>query len=403
MDKFPPMSKLESDSPQSHDLDTAEGSNTLIDWERERQQFAVTKNCVYFMNAATTPFRKEVFEASQKFLDRLYFEGDPSWDPSQKIVKETKAQLGQLLNVAAENFAFGLNTNMNMGLLALAFKDRFIKTGNIIVSKDEFPSSYIPWKYVGFEIRFLSSHDKIKNLSQAVEENIDENTRAVISSTVHSLTGERVNISQLSSLCERKNIPLILNATQSLSLFPLDLSRLPSVVAMVATAFKGLGAGYGASVLYINPQWFSHYRWPIAGLGSFDDPDFVGCMEQKIQGAAQVEVGSRPFPAIRALNAALKEILRLGVSSIEQRILALSMELELKCKVAGLTILSPCDKDRKSQIVCIEDSDAKKRAEQLQQHNILVNERRGALRVSLHYYNNSEDIDKFIKTLVELR
>jgi cysteine desulfurase / selenocysteine lyase len=359
-----------------------------IDWNSIRKCFPVCKKFVYLISASTAPLNKATYDASKEFLDHLYYEGDESWAPTTKLVNAAREHLSKLVGGKPTDFGFGANTNHNMGLLAHAFKERS-GLGNIVVSPDEFPSSYVPWKYLGYEIKMVEG-----DLSLGV----DENTKAVISSSIHSFTGEKIDIVQLGKNLKEKDTPFILNATQSLGQFPLNLEE-AHVTAMTCSVHKWLNAGYGASILYVSPGLEKELKWPLAGLMSFDDPEYTGSILKPIKDMRKIELGALPSTTLIGLESSLKFILDLGVKNISERVLELSQYLELKCEEKGLEILNLHPVEKKSGIVCLKIENLKDVIQNLSSKGILVNERRGQMRISLNYFNNKEDIDKLVSEL----
>jgi selenocysteine lyase/cysteine desulfurase len=358
----------------------------VIDWEAYRDQFPVTKKYAYFINASMTPLSKQVFNAGLDYWTRLHQEGDFSWTPAMEVVESARLKLASALGGHPRCYAFGANSNHNMGLLAHAFKEKY-GLGDIVISPDEFPSSYIPWKYLGFNIIFHRGR---------LEEAVSEKTIAVISSTVHSLTGERVDVEDLGHKLEQKGIPFIVNATQSFGIFPLKLEDIKAS-AMVCSLHKFLGAGYAASIFYVEEGFMPNLRWPMAGLMSFDDPDFRGDISRPKEDLSFVEVGAPPFMSLIALEASLTGIEELGVENIERRVLELGKYFVSEGQRHGLKFRQS---ERPTHIYCLKLDDPKAWVEKLKEQNILVNERAGYLRVSFHYFNNEVDIDRLIKALV---
>jgi selenocysteine lyase/cysteine desulfurase len=118
--------------------------------------------------------------------------------------------------------------------------------------------------------------------------------------------------------------------------------------------------------------------------------------------ATKFEVGTPSFQNIFALNAALKYISRIGIHQIERRLLNLTDYLIEKLRNLGLQILSPID-DRKyrSQIILFKPkrNPVNLVAELERKHKIVLSARGKGIRVSPHFYNNEDDIDRLISVL----
>ena len=68
-------------------------------------------------------------------------------------------------------------------------------------------------------------------------------------------------------------------------------------------------------------------------------------------------------------------------------------------KKQGRKIITPLASDRRSGIVVFEDSDPQATFNKLKSLNITVASRVKAIRVSPHYYNTEEEIDKLLAAL----
>jgi selenocysteine lyase/cysteine desulfurase len=119
--------------------------------------------------------------------------------------------------------------------------------------------------------------------------------------------------------------------------------------------------------------------------------------------ATRFELGTPHFPNIVALNAALRYISKIGIRHIEKRILNLTDYLIDNLQKMKLEILSPIEEEKyRSGIILFK---AKKKSalntvvELEKKRKIIVSARGKGVRVSIHFYNNEEDIDKLIVSL----
>ena len=124
--------------------------------------------------------------------------------------------------------------------------------------------------------------------------------------------------------------------------------------------------------------------------------------------ATRFELGTPNFPNIVALNAAVRYLSKIGIRHIEKRILNLSDYLIDSLVNMNLQILSPIEEKKyRSGIILFKPG--KKRliqvVKELEKRNkIIVSARGKGIRVSTHFYNNEEDVDKLIvglKTILQ--
>jgi selenocysteine lyase/cysteine desulfurase len=119
--------------------------------------------------------------------------------------------------------------------------------------------------------------------------------------------------------------------------------------------------------------------------------------------ATRYELGTPHFPNIVALNAALKYISKIGIRQIEKRILNLTDYLIDLLHKMNMQILSPIEQKKyRSGIILFKAGDKKpvEVATKLKRENrVIVSARGRGIRVSSHFYNNEQDIDKLISAL----
>ena len=116
--------------------------------------------------------------------------------------------------------------------------------------------------------------------------------------------------------------------------------------------------------------------------------------------ATRFELGTPHFPNIAALNAAVRYISRIGIRNIERRILNLSDYLIDCLENMKLQILSPIEEKKYRSGIILFKAQKKKPLEIVtkleKRNNIIVSRRGKGIRVSTHFYNNEEDVDRLI-------
>ena len=116
--------------------------------------------------------------------------------------------------------------------------------------------------------------------------------------------------------------------------------------------------------------------------------------------ATRFELGTPNLPNIVALNAALKYISKIGIRSIEKRILNLTNYLIDNLEKMKLQILSPIEEKKYRSGIILFKAQKKKPVEIVtelgKRSNIIVSARGKGIRVSTHFYNNEQDVDRLI-------
>ena len=107
------------------------------------------------------------------------------------------------------------------------------------------------------------------------------------------------------------------------------------------------------------------------------------------------------FGPIYGLAASVEMMLEIGPRAIEERVMALAALTRDALRRSGGILLADEDRNYDSPIVTaqFENQDARIVSRELQARKVLVAARHGNLRVSPHFYNNEEDLERFEREL----
>jgi len=362
----------------------------MTDWAALRAHFPALEDRVYLNTAGGGPMGREATQAARAYYDELYREGDTRWNACLERVEETRAQLACILNTSPRDLAFLGNASQGLNLVA------DMLDGNVVAFADDFPSVTMPWLQRGRSVRFMDSTEAI---ADAMEDALTTETDILAVSFVQYKTGHRLDLKRTSDLCRSRNIRLVVDATQGFGVFPIDLERTP-VDALVFSGYKWANAGYGIAPLYVARAHLEGHGLPAAGWRSAQEPyDLEATKLDLTTDARGLELGHPPFAGVFALGGALGLIESIGLEAIESRVQDLVDALHRGLDARGITVDSPRERDRRSGITMVRVSDPNATADALAEKKILVSARGNGLRVSLHYYNNENDIERFLDAL----
>jgi cysteine desulfurase / selenocysteine lyase len=155
--------------------------------------------------------------------------------------------------------------------------------------------------------------------------------------------------------------------------------------------------------LYLAPRFLNPTSFPVAGWWSVRDPEAVvnDRLDLK-QTAAALEVGCPHFAGIFALGAALTLFEEIGKRRIEERIHELTDYLHHRLEAERFNIASPLKRKQRSGITIVEMQNAPDVVKRLAERKIIVSARGKGLRVSVHIFNNFDDIDRLMGALREV-
>jgi len=372
-------------------------------WAEIRREFPICLENAYLMSASIGPLPIQTCDAIKEHANYLMETSAIGEFKYFEDVEVTRQSAAHLLGANKDNIGFSPNTSFSMNILAMLLKQK-TKKRQVIIPRDEFPASTLPWIKQGFEIRWVNSSESRIDIN-SIKELIDEQTAAVIHSGVQFATGFRQDLKKLGAILEEQEIPFIVNGTQLLGAFPVDVKEIKAM-ALTASCHKWLCAGLGINITYMNSKFLEGTKWPLAGWGSNKDVWKLDNEQLNMRSeVSAIEIGSFSSLNITALNEAIKFYQQLDPQAAAQRILELSDELYRGLKNAGIQVISACDpieagiQSCNSGIISFKASNSAELVKHLASQKIYTSDRSGLVRAAVHYFNDESDLKKLMAAL----
>ncbi len=364
------------------------------DWDDLRQDFPGTKERVYLNAAAGSITPRWVREAVSRYLLELEEGGDDHWDLWLAQMEVVRERVARFIGAQADEIAFVTNPSEGMNILA----DLVSHDGPILSDELEFPTVTLPFVHRGAQLQFIPAIEGELRLEMFDEVHAPRASTIAVSHVQFS-NGYRLDLEALAELKGRRS--LIVCGSQSLGAFEIDVNAM-QIDGMACAGHKWLCAGYGAGFVYVSKELLT--RAP-KGLGwrSVKDPfAFNNRAGVPVKAARRYEMGCPAFPGIFALGAAVSYLDGIGRDRIQSRVLQLNTVLTSAMRHEGFEVLSPSGSGRSGQtLIAMDDPGAV--TEFLRGEGILVTQKHQGIRVSTHFYNNDDDIAKFVEALKKYR
>lgn len=243
---------------------------------------------------------------------------------------------------SANEVVFTRGTTEAINLVSSSFCREFCKSGDeVIISAMEHHSNIVPWQLQeaisGIKLRVLPISDEGEILLEELENLISSRTRLIAVTHVSNVLGTITPIEKIIETAHRYDIPVLVDAAQSVQHIPVDVQRMDCDF-LVFSSHKIYGPT-GMGVLYGKEKWLEKLP-PYQGGGemiatvSFEKTTFAGL-------PFKFEAGTPDYVGSTALATALKYISRVGIEEIanhEQGVLAYATEQLLsidKLKIYG--------------------------------------------------------------------
>lgn len=363
-----------------------------------RSQFPIFRDKIYLSSCSQGALSLPVEAGIGEFVDSWHQFGNP-WERWVTRMEELRTEFARLINADADEVAvtFSVSSALNSVASALSYSQR----PRVVTSDFDFPTVGHVWlaqERRGAQVTFAKAEDHRLPLS-AYEAAIDERTAIVSTTHVCYKNGFRNNISALAELAHEHGAPLLIDAYQSMGTEPMDV-RVLDLDILVTGALKYLLGSPGVAFMYVRRDLIERLEPSDSGWFGQENVFAYDVHHLRHAGAARrFETGSPPVPNVYATLPAVRMIAQVGLDAIQRHVQALADRFIAGAMDRQLDLLTPQDRAAHGPLVMVGSTDASRLVEALAGEGILCSTRDGALRVSLHYYNNENDVDAVLDAL----
>jgi len=363
-----------------------------------RAEFPVLEKQLYFNHAGVAPTSLRVAAAVREWMDDLVHHGvrhERQWEAHSEHVRRLAARV---IGAAPEEIAFVRNTSHGLGLVAEGLDWR---PGDevAVATAIEYPSNVYPWLHLkdrGVEVREIAAPEG-GITPEAVAAALTPRTRLVALSSVQYASGYRTELDAVGELCERAGVLLCVDGIQSVGCLPVDVKR-SRVHFLSADSHKWMLGISGSGFLYVAKEVLPRLRPVLVGWRSTTDAwNFHRSHFELRADALKLEEGSAAYTSIYGLGAALELLLEVGLERIEARIRELLTLLEGELRALGCDT-GPAPEHRAGILTFLPPAgDPRPLSSWLSEREVSISLRRGRLRVSPHFYNQPEELERLAR------
>ncbi len=370
--------------------------------------FPILQEMVFLNHAGVAPISRPAAAALRRFADQAESIAyvDAGW---YKRAVEVKRAAARLINAeSSREIAFIPNTSSGLSLVANGLD--FEPGDNIVIPNVEYPANRYPWenlKRLGVELIEVKQGADGRIHAEDVCDAITNRTRVVSISHVQFASGHRIDLRPISEMVHMAGGYLCVDAIQSVGVLPVDVQAM-GIDFLSADGHKWMLGPEGAGIFYCREELCRLVRPSVVGWMNMVDAENYGDYRFEFQpDARRFEPGSWNLPGIHSLGASIDLLLEVGIEHVWQRVDALTSRFCEGAVEKGYEIFSPRDDpDERSGIVIVNAPERlggvdnhRKIVNELEKQRIVIALREGRLRVSPHFYNTLEQIDKLIAAL----
>lgn len=374
-----------------------------IDLAKYRKEFPFTKEIVFFNHASFGPMPERSWKATEDYYQGLRLKKMPDDDREafQKLDNIRKA-VAKMIKAKPEEIAFATNTSYGLNVAGWGLD---LKRGDkILLSDVEFPANVYPWinlKQKGVEIKFIQSKNKYFDIDNFLKA-IDKRTKILAISFVQYFNGFKNDLETIGKICEENDIFLVVDGIQGIGSVDLDVKKC-KIDFLSCGGQKWLMSSLGTGFFYlsssakrkVNPSFFG---W----LGVDWECNWTDLLKFNLKpfsSARRFEIGTYPYSLLWSMYPSLQLLSQIGIKNIEKHNLGLIDLLIDYLQDSPYQIKSSLEPKHRSSIFSFSGKNIKRLYEKLNKNKILVSFREEAIRVSPHFYNTKEEMEKFIQML----
>jgi isopenicillin-N epimerase len=381
-------------------------------WAKMRERFMLEDGLAYLNNGTVGPTPVPVYENLVSYWRMMAENPNENSAILQGRMELIREKAARFLGASPDEIAIVRNATEGNNLVAQGVD---LKPGDeVLIGYLEHDSVRQPWqlkaKRHGIVIKEVPIHTPPKSpeeILNAFEAAITPRTRAIATTQCDTVTGTYAPIKEIAALARSKGLFCFADGAQVIGMIPVNVHDL-GVDTFATTSHKWLCAPAGTGLLYVRrdvqdriwPNIVSEYWWTLKDARKYE------------------HVSRRPWPVVAALEDAIDFQNAIGRPRIEERIRALSSYFRSQAATIPHVQVYTSNDPRLSGAMTSLGMDnvapVKLREYLRQRFDVYTAERSAGIkypadphgvegiRVSTHYYNTFEQVDRVLEGLREL-
>lgn len=369
-----------------------------------RELFPHAGNVVYFNSASFGPFSTPVKEAIEENIAIRVEAGTDDTPTVMDIQDELRADYAGLIGASKGEVGIGMNTTFGLNIAAFGLP---LEPGDeVLISDIEFPALAYTWRAAAEErklnLRFVKSTDRHFNITN-FEQALTSKTRVLALSFVQYFNGYKNDLAAISEICKKNDIFFVVDGIQGMGVEPINVKGL-GIDIFSSGCQKWMLGPQGCGFFYLGDEIRDRLKHPFMGwLGADWGMNFTDLFKYELpyfDTARRFEMGYYAALNILGMKAAVKMFQDLGIENIQRHNHALIDRLAAYIsRNSFYSIASIMEPEHRSSIFAFQCGPLDDLYQKLQKNRIILAKREGAIRVSVHLFNNEEDIDRLIAVL----
>jgi cysteine desulfurase/selenocysteine lyase len=369
-----------------------------------REEYAALERCVYLNQASLGLVPRRSTEAMVDFLVDVAQHGNVRLSDvaEERILDHLRQAAAGLFDAPPRSVAVVGGASEALGQLAILTAQA---GGEVLLVASDFPSVTYPWlvarERFGTVVRWVDDRPE-QDLTAALVDGIQAGTAAVCFSAVQFATGSLVDVGEVVRRAHAVEARVIVDVTQMAGAMAVSLSAW-SADALVCSGYKWLSTHGGVALLVVADGMLERLP-PIVGWKGTEHPfQFDPTTLALAADARRFELSTIAYSSAAGLSTSIELLTGVGFPGLNRHAEVLAHELVAATAPHGWTPFRDLDAPGASHhIVSLHHPTLAASAVQArlaEEHQIVVSSRAGGIRVSLHGYNDSSDIEALADAL----
>jgi kynureninase len=371
----------------------------MADLAAYRDEFPVLARKTYLISASLGPVSRRGRASLEGYLDAWASKGAPDHVWFEDIfprMRGLKDSFARLAGCDADELA--LTTNISIAIATIASALVFDERPKVVLSELDFPTDGHVWLAQarrGVEIEWLRSPDGLTIPLEEYDRAIDERTAVVMVNRVLYRSSAIVDAKEVCRIARERGALSFLDDYHGIGIVPLDLHDIGCDV-YAAGVLKWLCGGPGLVFLYVRRAVIPTLEPAVTGWFATADPfSFDAEHLEYHRTARRFEHGTPPAPVFFVAQGGLDVIGEVTPERIRARQGELTDHVIARADELGLPVRTPRDRDARGGVVNVGvGRDAEAICHALLERDVCTDFRGDGLRISPHFFNREDEIDR---------
>jgi kynureninase len=369
-----------------------------------RAEFPVLERKAYLISASLGPISNRSRAYLEEYIDAWASKGAPDhvWFedifPRMAALKSSFAELTR-----SDPAELAITTNISVAISTIASALDFGERNKVVMSELDFPTDGHVWlaqNRRGVEIEWLRSPDGMTIPLEEFDRAIDDRTAVVMVNRVLYRSSAILDAKEVCRIARERGALSFVDDYHGIGIVPLDLHDLGCDV-YAAGVLKWLCGGPGLVFLYVRRALIPGLEPLVTGWFAQAEPFSFDLERLEYHPTARrFEHGTPPAPVYFIAQGGLDIIAEVTPERIRTRQGELQDHLIARADELGLPVRTPRERSARGGVINVGvGSEAGKICHALLERDVSTDYRGDGLRISPHFFNTEDDIDRCFEEL----